>query len=237
MRLTRNKKPVGDILNAAIAAAFNKGGAGSRMAEDPFFVILKLHGAMTTDYLNHLGDVVRDAIGGHSMGAEWNKCVNQKSIGTAPVVSFLSKAFLIVIPDIQAGYNSLPNINTYSAFTPVFLGTRLGEITNAMEQNPNTISFEPSNITAISARDQPNCANPTGPQQSLAQVGFCLVQPTTGGEFTDNSYLYAQNSYTACLQSGAQFVAVNLFSPERNDGPLNTFFDPAYFGKYSFRRI
>ena len=237
LHLTRNKKPVGEILTAAITAAFNKSTAGARVSDDPFFLILKLHGAMTIDYLNNLGDIVRSAIGGHAMGAEWNKCVNQKSIGTAPVTSFLSKVFLMVIPDIQAGYNSLPNINSYSAFSPVFLSTKLGEITNAMEQNPNTISFEPGNISALSARDQPNSANPTGPQQSLSQVGFCLVQPTTGGQYTDNAYLYAQNSYATCMQSGAQFVAVNLFSPNDDDGPLGTFFDPAFFGKYSFRRI
>jgi hypothetical protein len=237
MNLTRNKRPVGEILTAAITAAFNKGGTGARMAEDPFFLILKLHGAMSVAYLNHLGDIVRKAIGGHSMGVEWNKCVNQKSIGTAPVVSFLSKVFLMVIPEIDPGYYSLPNVSSYSAFTPVFLSTRLGEITNSLEQNPNTIFFEPSGITAISARDQPNCANPTGPQQSLAQVGFCLVQPSTGGEYTDNAYLYAQNSYTKCLESGAQFVAVNLFSPNTKDGVLDTFFDQKYFGKYSFRKI
>jgi len=234
--LTRNKKPVGEIIKPALTAAFSA--SPGPQNTDPFFLILKLHGAMTKDYLNHLGHIVQEAIGGNAMGAEWNKCMNQKSICTATVNQFISKVFLIVIPDIQPGYNSLPNINTYSGFTTAFLNTRLGEITNALEQNPNTISFEPSGISAVSAPGQANCSNPTGPQQSLAQTGFCLVQPSIGGQTTDNSVLFSgQNSYTACLQSGAQFVAINLFSPNATDGPLSTFFDPKYFGTFSFRKI
>ena len=234
--LTRNKKPVGEILKPALTAAFSS--SPGPQNTDPFFLILRLHGAMTMDYLNHLGRIVQDAIGGNAMGAEWNKCLNQKSICTAPVVQFLSKVFVIVLPDIQPGYNSLPNINTYAGFTTAFLNTRLGEITNALEQTPNTMVFEPSGITAISATGQSNCTNPTGPQQSLAQTGFCIVQPSIGGQTTDNSLLFSgQGSYTACLQSGAQFVAINLFSPNATDGPLNTFFDPKYFGTFSFRKI
>ena len=234
--LTRNKKPVGEILKPALTAAFSS--SPGPQNTDPFFLILRLHGAMTTDYLNHLGRIVQDAIGGNAMGAEWNKCLNQKSICTAPVVQFLSKVFVIVLPDIQPGYNSLPNINTYAGFTTAFMNTRLGEITNALEQTPNTMAFEPTGITAISATGQSNCTNPAGPQQSLAQTGFCLVQPSIGGQTTDNSQLFSgQGSYTACLQSGAQFVAINLFSPNAADGPLNTFFDPAYFGTFSFRKI
>ena len=245
--LTRNKKPVGEILKAALSAAF--GSSPGPQNADPFFLILKLHGAMTTEYLNHLGKIVQEAIGGNAMGAEWNKCLNQKSICTAPVVQFLSKVFLIVLPDIQPGYNSLPNINTYAGFTTAFLNTRLGEITNALEQTPNTMSFEPSGISAIPVARQAACASstlgpggeqrgPLGPGGEQQQAGFCIVQPSIGGQTTDNSVLFSgQNSYTACLQSGAQFVAVNLFSPNSNDGPLNTFFDPKYFGTFSFRKI
>jgi len=236
--LTRNTKPVGEIIKPTLTAAFSA--SPGQQNADPFFLILKLHGAMTIDYLNRLGDIVRDAIGGNAMGAEWNKCVNQKSICTAPVVQFLSKVFVIVIPDIDTqpgGYESLPKINSYAGFVPVFLTTRLGEITNALEQTPHTICFEPSGVSAVSVASQGNCSNPTGPQQSLAQTGFCVIQPSTGGQTTDNSVLFSgQNTYTACLQSGAQFVAVNLFSHNANDGPLDTFFDPAYFGKYSFRK-
>jgi hypothetical protein len=135
----------------------------------------------------------------------------------------------------------------------------MGEITNAMEQGPNTMCFEPSSISAIPTAGTAACASimplvgpggeqkgalgPGGERQLVGpggtqnQTGFCIVQPSTGGQTTDNSVLFAQNSYTACLQSGAQFVAVNLFSSNTNDGPLTTFFDPKYFGKFSFMKI
>lgn len=255
--LTRNKAPVGEILKPALKAAFEA--SPGPQNTDPFFLILKLHGAMTTDYLNNLGASVQEMIGGHAMGAEWNKCLNQQTICTAPVVQFMSKVFVIVIPDIQPGYNSLPNINTYTGFIRTFLNTRMGEITNAMEQGPNTMCFEPSSISAIPTAGPAACASimplvgpggeqkgalgPGGERQLVGpggtqnQTGFCIVQPSTGGQTTDNSALFAQNSYTACLQSGAQFVAVNLFSSNTNDGPLTTFFDPKYFGKFSFMKI
>ena len=233
--LTRNKRPAVEIITTLMKAAFN--GVPGPQNTDPFFLILKLHGGMSTDYLNRLGDIVHDAIGGHAMGAEWNKCLNQKGICTAMVNAFMSKVFIIVIPDVNPNYNILPNVNTHAAFVPIFLTTRLGEITNAVEQSANTMCFEPTSITTISAAGQANCQNPTGPPQSLAQVGFCIVQPTIGGKSTVNSELFAQNGYNTCLQSGAQFVAVNLFSSDRSDGPLTTFFEDKYFGKYSFRKI
>lgn len=230
-QLTRNKVPVGEILKTTLTTAFN-----GFQSTDPFFLILKLHGAMTVDYLNTLGNTVHAAIAGNAMGTEWNKCMNQAAICTTPVSSFISKVFVIVIPDIQPGYNLLPNINTYAAFTPVFLTTRLGEITNALEQIPNTIFFEPSGMSTISAATQPPCGTSTS-NASLAQAGFCVIQPSIGGQTTDNSVLYSgQNTYTACIQSGAQFVAVNYFSKNSSDGPLTTVFDPKYFGKYSFRK-
>ena len=231
--LTRNKAPLGEVVTTTLQTAF---ASNSVQNKDPFFLILKLHGAMDTAYLNFVGVTVQKAIGGNAMGPEWNKCLNQKSICTAPVAQFMSKVFVIVIPDIQPGYNSLPNVNTHSAFTTAFLTTRLGEITNALEQTPNTILFDPNGITAVSATGQANCANPTGPPQSLAQNGFCIVQPSIGGQTTDNTALFPQG-YQACLQSGAQFVAVNLFSQNTADGPLTTFFDDKLFGKYSFRKI
>lgn len=238
-RLTRNTKPVGEILKPALAAAFASS-PGPQNA-DPFFLILKLHGAMTKDYLNRLGDIVRDAIGANRMSAEWNKCLNQRALCSEPVNSFLSKAFVIVIPDIQPGYNSLPNISTYPAFVAAFLETKMGEMTNAMEMQPNTMMFDPAGISGIASAAAAACTAVTlGPSSKASapqQKSFCIVQPSTGGQTTDNAVLFSQSSYTACLQSGAQFVGVNLFSPNKDDGPLNTFFSPEYFGKFSFRKV
>jgi len=238
-RLTRNTKPVGEILKPALAAAFSS--SPGPQNTDPFFLILKLHGAMTKGYLNHLGDIVRNAIGANRMATEWNRCLNQRALCTEPVTSFLSKAFVIVVPDIQPGYNSLPSINTYPAFVAAFLETNLGEITNAMEMQPNTMMFDPAGVSGIASAAEAACAGaslgPSPPPSTRPPKCFCIVQPSTGGQTTDNSVLFSQSSYTTCMQSGAQFVAVNLFSPNPNDGPLTTFFSSEYFGKYSFRKV
>ena len=63
--MTRNTAPVGDVLGAAIKAAFN--GNNSNQNNEPFFAVLKLHGAMTTTYLNTLGTIVQTALNGHGM--------------------------------------------------------------------------------------------------------------------------------------------------------------------------
>lgn len=244
-RVTRNKAPVADILNPALKAAFHS--VPGKQNTDPFFLILRLHGAMTKEYLDTLGSIVRTAIGQNSMGTEWNYCQNQSQIFSAPVSDFLSKVFLIVLPDIQSGYNSLPNINTYPAFTASFLSTSLGEITNAVEQVPNTMAFEPSGSAAIAVANQPPCKSSTSPspassaktftpQQTLAQVGFCTIQPSIGGSTSDNSKLYKTPSYEKCMQTGAQFVAVNYFSPNSKDSVLSSSLFHNYFGKYSFHK-
>jgi len=228
-QLTRNTAPVGEIIKPAIAAAF--GSSPGPQNSDPFFLILKLHGGMTKEYLNHLGDIVRDAIGGRAMAPEWNKCVNQNAICTATVDQFLSRVFVIVIPDIQPGYNSLPKIHNHTDFIPAFLATRLGEVANAVERTSNSMSFEPSGRSAVATAAAAACA-------PAAQKGFCIIQPSIGGWTTDNSMLFRdQDTYGACVDSGAQFVAVNLFSPNKNDGALSSFFDDSLFGKYSFRKV
>jgi len=234
--LTRTKAPVGEVIHAAISAAFNS--SPGPQNSDPFFLILKLHGAMTTDYLNRLGAIVNANVHakGYAMNSAYNACKNQTKMFSAPINDFASKACIMVIPDINSGYNSLPSVNTYPAFTASFLTTTLGEATNYLEQNPNSVFFEPDGIATVSVANQPNSNTIGGPSQSLAQIGFTIVQPFIGSSITDNDRLFT-TSYTNCLQSGAQFVAVNLFSPKQNDGVLNTFFDPKFFGTYSFRQL
>ena len=226
--LTRNRAPAASILNAATKAAFS--GPTSRQNKDPFFLILKLHGAMSKEYLDGLGDIVRTAVGGHAMGAEWNKCMNQNSIGTAPLSAFASKVFVIVVPEI-------PPTTTQAAFINMFLSTRMGEVTNSVERMPNTVFFEPSGVAAVSAATQTNCENPTGPPQTLSQTAFTVVQPSTGGKATDNDVLFGDKGLEECIQTGAHFVALNLFSKNEGDAQLGTFFDPNYFGTYSFRKL
>lgn len=232
-KLTRNSAPLGDILKSATTSAF-QGPAGTQNG-DPFFLILNLHGAMTPAYLTRLARIVSDAVGANNMGADWVRAKGQKNLCSEPYTTFLNKAFVIVCPDIDPGYNSLPNTNTWDEFATQFLASDMGEVTNALERGPNTIHFSPSGISALKTANQANCVL-GGPSITLPAAGFCVVQPSTGGQTTVNDQLYKANSYADCAASGAQFVAVNLFSPKKDDGALISFFDPAQFGTYSFKK-
>jgi len=179
---------------------------------------------------------VQAAIGPRRMGTQYDQAKNQKNLCSAPVTDFMGRVFTIVIPDIETNYNQLPGINTYAKFVPALLTTKLGEVTNAIEQTQNTMLFDPANIAAITQATQPNCNANNATLMTLAEAGFCLVQPTIGGQSTNNEQLYAgtNSGYTACIQTGAQFVAVNYFSPKKTDAVLTSLFTPAVFGKYSF---
>jgi hypothetical protein len=216
-RMTRNSAPVADVLGSAVQTAF----AGTNPQKtDPFFVILKLHGAMTIPYLNTLGTIVQSAIGGNGMEVStWGNAKNQKALATEPVLSFSSRAFVIVIPDIQSSYNVLPpNVRDYPTFLSKFQTTTLATYTNAIEQSQNTMFFDPTNIAAI----------------STDVSGLVIIQPSIGGPATDNKDLFTGTSYSACRATGAHMVAVNLFSQDPNDAALQAFFDNSLFGQYSF---
>ncbi len=225
-KMTRNVGKVSDILTQAVKTAFNT----SRQSQDPFFLILNLHGAMTIEYLNRLGDIVTNAIQGHALSAEWNKANSQSNICRTPISLLRSKAVVIVNPDIQSSYDSLPNVKTRDAFNALFLNTTLGEATNILSTQERPVVFNPNDIGAITAPSHPNCSGKAGEaKQSLAETGLCVIQPSIGTAETDN-----KGDFLKLMRTGAQFVAVNLFSPDKNDKTLTTFFEPKYFGKYSF---
>ena len=239
--LTRNKVDAGTMLTAAVKAAFN---SQSPQSEDPFFIILRLHGAMNTAYLNTLGGKLQNALGGHALGSTYQTWQQQKNLCSMPVSEMLGAggtggfAYVIVLPDIpSSGYDVLPGVNTYSGFVNALKTTTLGELTNAVEQNLSTMLFTPGNTGPIAVASQPACTpGDSTVQTTLAQTGFCVVQPSTGGQATDNGRLFSDNSFQNCQKTGAQFVAVNLFSPDSSDGILQAWFDPKLFGTYSFRK-
>jgi hypothetical protein len=74
--VTRNKVPVAQMLDAAVSTAFGQG----NQQTDPFFLILKLHGAMTVPYLNTLGTQVAGALGGKSFSSTDTNTTNTKSV-------------------------------------------------------------------------------------------------------------------------------------------------------------
>ena len=236
-QLTRNNVPASDIIQTVLTAAFN--GPTSQQNNDPFFLILKLHGAMTKKYLNLLADSILSAIGTHRMADQYNVnnfVKNKISLCRSPVSDFFDRAFVIVIPDINQNTNSLPNCNTYATFIPEFMNTRMAECTNMIESSMNMIWFEPGSEKMITDATQVNCAG-TGMKQSLAQTGICVIQPTIGKSITHNTELFGgEDVYKSGLKSGAQFVGVNLFSSDSNDSVLTTFFKESQFGKYSFKK-
>lgn len=232
-KLTRNSAPLGDVLKAATTSAFSS--PATSQNSDPFFIILNLHGAMTPAYLKRMALILQDAIGPNGMGPDWIRAKGQRNLCTEPYTTFLNKAFVIVCPDISPGYNSLPNTNTWDDFAAQFLASDMGEFTNALERGPNTLHFLPSGIAALNTASQPNCAI-GGPNLKPPAAGFCVIQPTIGGQTTENDTLFKDNSYGTCLATGAQFVAVNLFSTNEKEDTLAAHFDPAQFGTYSFKK-
>lgn len=239
--LTRNKVDAGTMLAAACKAAFAS--TTGQQNNDPFFITLRLHGAMTIDYLNKLGNIVQQALGGHAMAATYGSAGQQKSLCSTPISEFIAPdtnaggfGFVIVCPDVSPGYNLLPGVNTYSGFVTQLLQTTLGEVANMIEANPATVWFEPSNSGAIAQATQPNCVTGNTSLLTPAQAGFCVVQPSIGGQSTDNASLFKDASFQNCQQTGAQMVAVNLFSPVGNDATLNSWFSPSNFGTYSFKK-
>lgn len=225
-KLTRNVGKASDILTEAVKTAFHT----SRQSQDPFFLILNLHGAMTIEYLNRLGEIVTNAIQGHALSADWNKANNQSNICRTPISLLRSKVVVIVNPDIQPSYDSLPNVKTRDAFNARMLQTTLGEATNILSTQERPVVFTPQDVGAITAPSHPNCSGKAGDgKQSLAETGLCVIQPSIGTATTEN-----KDDFLKLVSTGAQFVAVNLFSPNKYDKTLTTFFEPAYFGKYSF---
>jgi hypothetical protein len=205
---------------------------------DPFFLILRLHGAMTTDYLNYLGDAVKRALGEHRMETQWDSMKNQNAICSAKVREFMGRGFVIVSPDVQPTYNILPNTTTYDSFRTQFLTTRMAEVTNVLESSPNTVFFGLGNLDAIGSATLAPCVAGAGPM-TPAQAGFCIVQPTIGGTTTSNDTQIGASVYQKARQVGAQMVAINYFPPNTSsshDAVLDAVMNPALFGKYSFKK-
>lgn len=218
--LTRNKVPATDMINMACTTAFSSL-APNVQNDDPFFLILRLHGAMTTDYLNYLGNAVNTAMGTRRMETQWDAMKNQGTLSTATVNQFMKKGFVIVSPDIQSGYNSLPNTNTWQSFVTQYATTTMAEVTNVLESTPGSIFFSLGNLDAIT---------------TASQSGFCVVQPTIGGKVSDNDSQIGLSNFQKARQVGAQFVAVNYFSQKNSDTVMNAVFDAGLFGKYSFKK-
>jgi hypothetical protein len=234
--LTRNKVRAGIMLSAACAAAFDD---SNPQKTDPFFLMLRLHGAMTPAYLNTLGTMVQTALGGRALGPNYSNSQQQAQFCKTPVSEFTSPAggygIVLVSPDMSPGYNILPGVNTITKFVPAFNATMMGQVTNAIENPTGTMWFDEASIGPLSIDSVANC-NGTGTITPPA-AGFCTIQPSIGSQSTENPTLFRDNNFQICQQTGAQMVAVNLFSPDPNDAVLNSWFSAQNFGTYSFKKV
>jgi hypothetical protein len=245
--LTRNKVPAAEIMSTACGTAFTT----TNQASDPFFLILKLHGSFNAAYLDVLGNAVKNAVGGHAMAPSYTIASNKSvTLCNTPINAFMSQGSsaatssisatgaqglvcVILVPDIQASYQIMPNVNTPSDFVSAVSNSVLGSYTNCIDQPPTARVFyditAASQLTAATANACDGSGNVTPPK-----AGFVVVQPSVGGTSVDNASLFSNTSFTDCLKTGAQFVGVNLFSPNTSDPVLTQFFSPSTFGTYSF---
>jgi len=231
---TRNTLPVGEVLQTAVTAAFDS--APGTQNTDPFFMILNLHGAMTVPYLNRLGSTVETALQGYGMASQYANAGQQDKLCNAPVSHFMNRVFVIVVPDTNDAFYSLPGISNGPKFVEALKQTKMGQVMNAVQDSTHQIAFESGSLAQVQKPSQPNCVSAGGALLTPAQAGFCLVQPSIGGATTDNATAYANTSWTACQQAGAQFVAVNMFDPNSTDAVMSQFYDARNFDTYSFRR-
>jgi hypothetical protein len=56
-----------------------------------------------------------------------------------------------------------------------------------------------------------------------------------GASSTLNKDLFTGTDYATALQSGAQFVGLNLFSQTSSDPAIETYLSDSWFGTYSFK--
>jgi len=221
--LTRNKGPAGDIVKAAINAAFT-----GVQAEDPFFVILNLHGKLPASYLNTLGTILLDALQGKKLSAP-NINLNDNVFCSMPVSALFDKAIVLVNPDVPADM-------TREAFNAMYLNTAMKEVTNVLTTTERPILIKTTDLSSIRSPKYNDCVVLIS-KVPLPMVALCAVQPTIGGLYTDNDSQFNKASLTTCMASGAQFVGVNLFGSKggAQDDTLRAWLDPELFGKRSFK--
>jgi hypothetical protein len=223
---------------------------------EPFFVILNLHGAMTATYLNTVGSIIINAFRGRRMSTEYDKNGGAGLLCSATVSAFTGKIFTIANIVIDSGFQSLPGFTTQATVNYAALeATTFAESINLLSGSPQNNVFSIPGSSTISTQNTQPCptTKATGLLVPLPQTTFAVIQPTTGSLDTTNDTQYTgTTSFINCLKTGAQFVGVNMFdagtstSNTTNDllvakqtatATLGTFFGPAVFGSTSFHKI
>lgn len=231
--LSRNKVRAGTMMTAAVTAATTS--ATNPQWNDPFFLILILHGAMTPAYLNTLAADLSAALNGKGIAAT-ARPGTLNTLCNATVDQFQGRVGVIVCPDIQPGFQALPNVNTFQQFVTAYSATNMINYTNVLQTQPNTVLYTAGNVAPLKQDSAQPCDSGTPPGTLVPppQGGFCVVQPSTGNTTTNTMKLYTDtNAFLGALQTGAQFVGANLFDSDADF--LNAYFSPDNFGTYSFK--
>jgi len=230
--LTRNKGNAAEILKVAVDTAFT-----GVQSEDPFFLLLNLHGILSPTYLKNLAKAIENAVSGRQLRVSGN----QSSTMCETLVSvLLNKVMVIVTPDIPTGSDQ-------ESINRVLMASDMKNFINVLPTPEVEFVFRPSNIGMITTKKYSDCAVPTT-KTSLSSTSLCCIQPSIGFVYTDNDNGFKPSTYSRCMATGAQFVAVNVFgsAPNKYTGSAlgNIGGDPdsvlsgpwkADFGKYSFK--
>ena len=230
--LTRNKGNAAEILKTAVDTAFT-----GVQSEDPFFLILNLHGILSPTYLKNLAKAIENAVSGRQLRVSGN----QSSTMCETLVSvLLNKVMVIVTPDIPTGGDQ-------DSINQVLMASDMKNFINVLPTAEMEVVFRPSNIGLITSKKYSDCSVSTT-KTSLSSTSLCCIQPSIGFVYTDNDNGFKPSTYSRCMATGAQFVAVNVFgsAPNKYTGsalgniggePDSVLSGPwkSDFGKYSFK--
>jgi hypothetical protein len=75
-------------------------------------------------------------------------------------------------------------------------------------------------------------------QPTAAGAPIAIIQPSIGAQVTDNDSLFGLSAvgYSDCMNSKAQFVGINLFTPVASENAMDLYLDSKNgFGTYSFK--
>jgi hypothetical protein len=229
-KLTRNVEPAGPLIKTAVTAAFN----GGPQVNDPFFLILNLHGKLSPSYLDSFGLSLIDALQGKQLSSgrmvSATKTATQ-NLCSVPISSLRDKVFVIVNPDVPGGM-------TREAFNTTFYASKLADATNLLTTTERPTVFKLTELSTITSTKNADCKGSLAVPVSLPIVSLCCIQPSIGERFTDNNNQFKNASFSDCMGTGAQFVGVNLFGGDSTgyDKVVEEWLDVKQFGRYSFKK-
>ena len=230
MRLTRNVEPAAPLIKTAVTTAFTP---GTPQVNDPFFLILNLHGRLPRSYLDSFGIALIDSLQGKQLSSanmvSATKTANQR-LCSVPISSLKSKVFVIVNPDVPDGM-------TREAFNAMFYISKLAEATNLLTTTERPTVFKLSELSTIKSAKNADCTGSMAVPVPLPMISLCCIQPSIGERFTDNDSQYKKTPLKDCMATGAQFVGVNVFGGDStgSDKMLQSWLEPKQFGVYSFK--